>query len=37
MLIGAGAAGAAQDVIDVAERLQAGVAKALLGKAVLPD
>lgn len=37
MLIGAGAANAAQDVIDVADRLQAGVAKALLGKAALPD
>jgi pyruvate dehydrogenase (quinone) len=37
MLIGAGAAGAAQEVLAVADRLQAGVAKALLGKAVLPD
>jgi pyruvate dehydrogenase (quinone) len=37
MLIGAGAAGAANEVIQVAETLGAGVAKALLGKAVLPD
>jgi pyruvate dehydrogenase (quinone) len=37
MLIGAGAAGATQEVLAVADRLQAGVAKALLGKAVLPD
>jgi pyruvate dehydrogenase (quinone) len=37
MLIGVGAANAADDVIAVAETLQAGVAKALLGKAVLPD
>lgn len=37
MLVGAGAAAAAQEVTAVAERLQAGVAKALLGKAVLPD
>lgn len=37
ILVGAGAMGAAQDVIDVAERLQAGVAKALLGKSVLSD
>jgi len=37
MLIGAGAAGAADEVIEVAELLGAGVAKALLGKAVLPD
>jgi pyruvate dehydrogenase (quinone) len=37
MLIGAGAAGAAEEVVAVAERLQAGVAKALLGKGVLPD
>ena len=35
LLVGAGAAGAAQEVIAVAERLQAGIAKALLGKAVL--
>ena len=37
MLIGAGAMNAADEVIAVAERLGAGVAKALLGKAVLPD
>jgi len=37
MLIGAGAFGAADEVIDIAERLGAGVAKALLGKAVIPD
>jgi pyruvate dehydrogenase (quinone) len=37
MLIGQGAAGAADEVIETAERLGAGVAKALLGKAVLPD
>ncbi len=37
MLVGAGALNAADEVTAVAERLQAGVAKALLGKAVLPD
>jgi pyruvate dehydrogenase (quinone) len=37
ILIGAGAAGAATEVMEVAERLRAGVAKALLGKDVLPD
>lgn len=37
MLVGAGCLGATDEVIAVAERLQAGVAKALLGKAVLPD
>jgi pyruvate dehydrogenase (quinone) len=37
ILVGAGALGAAAEVEDVAERLGAGVAKALLGKAVLPD
>jgi pyruvate dehydrogenase (quinone) len=37
ILIGAGAAKAVDEVIEVAERLGAGVAKALLGKAVLPD
>jgi pyruvate dehydrogenase (quinone) len=37
ILIGSGAADAATEVMEVAERLQAGVAKALLGKAVLPD
>ncbi len=37
MLIGAGAFGAAEEVKEVAELLGAGVAKALLGKAALPD
>ena len=37
MLVGAGALHATDEVIAVAERLQAGVAKALLGKAVVPD
>ncbi len=37
MLVGAGALNATDEVIAVADRLQAGVAKALLGKAVLAD
>jgi pyruvate dehydrogenase (quinone) len=37
MLVGAGALHATDEVIDVANRLGAGVAKALLGKSVLPD
>jgi len=37
VLIGAGARGAADEVLALAERLGAGVAKALLGKDVLPD
>ena len=37
ILAGAGALEATDEVIAVAERLQAGVAKALLGKAALPD
>jgi len=37
MLVGAGAKNATDEVIEVAELLGAGVAKALLGKAVLPD
>ena len=37
ILVGAGALGATDEVIEVAQKLQAGVAKALLGKAVLPD
>lgn len=37
MLVGAGALDAGAEVREVAERLGAGVAKALLGKAVLPD
>jgi pyruvate dehydrogenase (quinone) len=37
MLVGAGALHATDEVIAVADRLGAGCAKALLGKAVLPD
>lgn len=37
IVIGAGAREAADEVIAVAERLGAGIAKALLGKDVLPD
>jgi pyruvate dehydrogenase (quinone) len=37
MLVGQGALGAAAEVVEVAELLGAGVAKALLGKTVLPD
>jgi pyruvate dehydrogenase (quinone) len=37
MLIGAGAFGATDEVLEVADLLGAGIAKALLGKAVLPD
>lgn len=37
MLVGAGALGASAEIAAAAERLNAGVAKALLGKAVLPD
>jgi len=37
MLVGAGALHATDEVIAVAEKLGAGVAKALLGKAALPD
>ena len=37
ILIGVGAANAAEEVIETAEILGAGIAKALLGKAVLPD
>jgi len=37
MLIGNGAAGAATEVLEVADVLGAGIAKALLGKPVLPD
>ena len=37
MLVGAGALHATDEVIEIAERLEAGVAKALLGKAALPD
>jgi pyruvate dehydrogenase (quinone) len=37
MLVGAGALGATQEAIEVAEVLGAGIAKALLGKAAVPD
>jgi pyruvate dehydrogenase (quinone) len=37
IMVGAGAMNAEDVVISVADRLQAGCAKALLGKAVLPD
>jgi len=37
ILIGAGAIGAADEVIAVADLLGAGIAKALLGKSALPD
>jgi pyruvate dehydrogenase (quinone) len=37
ILVGQGALGAADEVVEAAELLGAGVAKALLGKAVLPD
>ncbi len=37
MLVGAGALGATDEVMEAAEKLGAGVAKALLGKAALPD
>lgn len=37
MLVGAGALHAADEVLEVADLLGAGVAKALLGRAVLPD
>ncbi len=37
MLVGAGCLAATDEVIAVAERLGAGVAKALLGKAAVPD
>jgi pyruvate dehydrogenase (quinone) len=37
ILIGQGAAGAAEEVVETAELLGAGVAKALLGRAALPD
>ena len=37
ILVGAGALHATDEVIAIANRLGAGVAKALLGKAVLPD
>lgn len=37
MLVGAGALGASEEILQTADTLGAGVAKALLGKAVLPD
>jgi pyruvate dehydrogenase (quinone) len=37
MLVGAGALGATDEVVAVADKLAAGCAKALLGKAALPD
>jgi pyruvate dehydrogenase (quinone) len=37
ILVGQGALGAADEVLEVADRLGAGVAKALLGRAVVPD
>lgn len=37
MLVGAGALGATDEAIETAEKLGAGVANALLGKAVMPD
>ena len=37
MLVGAGAMGATDEVLAVADALGAGVAKALLGKAAVPD
>jgi len=37
ILVGAGALHATDEMIAVADRLQAGAAKALLGKAALPD
>jgi len=37
LLVGAGALHATDEIIAIAERVQAGVAKALLGKAAVPD
>jgi pyruvate dehydrogenase (quinone) len=37
ILVGAGALGATEEVIAIADKLGAGAAKALLGKAALPD
>src|SRR3954470_2916541 len=37
MLVGQGASGAADEVVECADKLGAGVAKALLGRSVLPD
>jgi pyruvate dehydrogenase (quinone) len=37
MLVGQGASAARQEVVEVADRLGAGIAKALIGRAVVPD
>ena len=37
ILVGAGALGAERELVEVADRLQTGVAKALNGRAALPD
>ena len=37
ILVGAGAKNAGDEIIAVADKLQAGIAKALLGKATVPD
>jgi pyruvate dehydrogenase (quinone) len=37
MLVGAGALHATDEILEVADKLAAGVAKALLGKVVIPD
>jgi len=37
MLVGAGALHAGEEVVQVADKLRAGIAKALLGKAAVPD
>jgi pyruvate dehydrogenase (quinone) len=37
ILVGAGALDATDEVIELAQRLQCGIAKALLGKAAVPD
>src|SRR3954465_11810303 len=37
MLVGQGASGAADELVECADKLGAGVAKALLGRSVLPD
>lgn len=37
MLVGQGALGAQTELVEIAQKVGAGVAKALLGKAVLPD
>jgi pyruvate dehydrogenase (quinone) len=37
MLVGQGAAGAGDELVETADLLGAGIAKALLGRAVLPD